>query len=87
MKTNIDARGDSLSNDLMAISGLGRNTREDRRDGPEDTAQLELLQEKVSSLDKSVEHVADMLGAIKGQSHAENIVVEMGGEILKARLV
>eukprot|EP00957_Ditylum_brightwellii_P172524 13135124-Ditylum_brightwellii.AAC.1 len=46
-------------------------------------SKLESLAETVSRLDKLVPHVSDMLGSVKSQSGAENLVVELGGDIFK----
>eukprot|EP00957_Ditylum_brightwellii_P074440 5655604-Ditylum_brightwellii.AAC.2 len=60
------------------MSCFGTSRRDSRQDGLEETTWLDLLQDKVSTLDTSVEHVSGMLGAIKGQSDMENITNSCG---------
>eukprot|EP00957_Ditylum_brightwellii_P170306 12963727-Ditylum_brightwellii.AAC.2 len=72
-----DTRDDMLTNDFMELSGLGMGRYKGQREGPEDNVELSLIHDNISTLDKSVEHMSDMPGAIKGQSDAENIIVKM----------
>eukprot|EP00957_Ditylum_brightwellii_P051244 3885168-Ditylum_brightwellii.AAC.1 len=62
---------------------LGTGRQDEQRKGPEDNVELSLICDKISTLDKSVVHMSDMRGAIKGQSDEEHIIVEMGGDIFK----
>eukprot|EP00957_Ditylum_brightwellii_P086380 6572828-Ditylum_brightwellii.AAC.1 len=59
-----DARDDVLTNDFMELVGLGTCRYKEQREGPEDNIELSLIHDKISTLDKSVEHMSDILGAI-----------------------
>eukprot|EP00957_Ditylum_brightwellii_P103010 7850842-Ditylum_brightwellii.AAC.1 len=76
---------DSLLADVMRRADLGR----DISSGPNQTShrnlgeKLNTLTQKVVVLDNSIAHLTDMLGAMRGHTGSENMVVELGDEIFK----
>eukprot|EP00957_Ditylum_brightwellii_P110463 8424439-Ditylum_brightwellii.AAC.1 len=72
-----------LNNGFMFMTGLGVCGEDSPHEGAPARYHLELLNGKVTQLDKTINHVTDMSGAIKSQSGSENIVVAMGGDIFK----
>eukprot|EP00957_Ditylum_brightwellii_P019554 1474986-Ditylum_brightwellii.AAC.1 len=69
----------------MALTGLHMHDSPQIQEGPEVQGNVNVLQDKVKELDKALQNVTDMMGAIKGQSGSEILVVEMGGDIFKGK--
>eukprot|EP00957_Ditylum_brightwellii_P095080 7241144-Ditylum_brightwellii.AAC.1 len=74
---------ETLNNDFMFMTGLGGHGEDSPHERTPTGDHLELLNDKVTRLDKTIKHVADMLGAIKSQSGSEDIVVILRGDIFK----
>eukprot|EP00957_Ditylum_brightwellii_P174354 13274286-Ditylum_brightwellii.AAC.1 len=68
---------------FLSLSSLGIAQESKTRDGPEQVENINALKDKIRSLDKTLGHMTDMLGAIKSQTGAKNMVVDMGGEVFK----
>eukprot|EP00957_Ditylum_brightwellii_P129652 9890271-Ditylum_brightwellii.AAC.1 len=67
----------------MAMAGFGVTEVNSGYAKKNNSNKFKCMMEKVKLLDKSVSCVSDMLSVLKGQSGAENMVVEISGEVFK----